>query len=59
MKADHFDHMLEGLQALNMEDGVKLLKRWYLKAQLLCHVMNNAFNWRIAHSHYSAWLTKH
>ena len=43
MKADHFDHMLEGLQALNMEDGVKLLKRWYLKAQFMCDVMNNVF----------------
>ena len=29
--ADQFEHMLQGLESLNMEDGVKLLKKWYVK----------------------------
>ena len=29
--ADQFEHMLQGLESLNMEDGVRLLKKWYIK----------------------------
>lgn len=28
---DQFEHMLQGLESLNMEEGVKLLKKWYVK----------------------------
>ena len=31
METDKFDHMLQGLTNLNMNDGVKLLKKWYVK----------------------------
>ena len=31
MEADKFEHMLQGLDNLNMSEGVKLLKKWYVK----------------------------